>query len=138
MDFIVGDEVSLFIVKKTDIGFNVIINNDKQGLLFENEIFQPIETEMKVKGYIKNIREDGKIDVSLRAQGFLNTINNDCEKILQKLKINKILHLSDKSSSDSIVSQLHMSKKSFKKAIGVLYKRKKIILKPTYIKLIKN
>ncbi len=138
MEFKIGDEVALTILRMTPMGFVVSIEETEEGLLHNNEIFQPIEQGMEIQGYIKNIREDGKIDVSLRPQGFRNVIEKDCDFILSKIKERGVLFLTDKSPADLVISQLQMSKKSFKKAVGVLYKQKKIILKPDSIVLVKN
>lgn len=138
MDFKIGEEVILTILRRTPMGFVVEINEEEEGLLHHNEIYQPIEQGMEIQGYIKNIREDDKIDVSLRPQGFRKVIDQDCELILEQLQINGSLFLTDKSPADLIVSQLQMSKKSFKKAIGVLYKQKKIRLETDRIVLVKK
>ncbi len=133
-----GDKVQLYIEKETALGYTVVINDEFDGLLYRNETFEDIEEEMEVDGYIKTIREDGKIDVSLRPQGFRNVIDKDVKKVLEKLKNSKegYLLLTDKSSPDSIKFQLQMSKKAFKKAIGNLYRNKLILLKEDRIELI--
>ncbi len=138
MDLQIGDQVQLVIETETALGFIVLIDEEFEGLLFRSEIFTPIEEGMEVTGYIKNIREDGKIDVSLRPQGFRNVIDLDVEKILTKLKNSKegFLLLTDKSSPESIKFHLNMSKKAFKKAIGNLYKQKLIVLKDDRIELV--
>lgn len=138
MDLQIGDQVHLVIETETALGFIVLIEEEFEGLLYRNEIFTEIEEGMEVTGYIKNIREDGKIDVSLRPQGFRNVIDLDVEKILTKLKNSKegFLLLTDKSSSESIKFHLNMSKKAFKKAIGNLYKQQLIVLKDDRIELI--
>ena len=132
------DQVNLTITKKTDLGFVVLINNSLNGLLYENDIYEPVEVGMNKIGFIKKIRQDGKIDVSLQKQGFLNVIEKNCYIILNKLiKRNKIF-LTDKSSPDDIISELNMSKKSFKAAIGVLYKKQKININSDHIRINKN
>lgn len=138
MELDVGDKVGLLIERKTNLGFSVLINGSIEGLLYENEIFEPVETGMEIEGYIKKIREDGKYDVSLKPQGFLNVIESNCSLILNKLKIMGELHLSDKSNPDDIIQQLQLSKKAFKRAIGVLYKEKKIIIEKNRILLVKK
>lgn len=138
MELDVGDKVGLLIERKTNLGFSVLINGSIEGLLYENEIFEPVETSMEIEGYIKKIREDGKYDVSLKPQGFLNVIESNCSLILNKLKIMGELHLSDKSNPDDIIQQLQLSKKAFKRAIGVLYKEKKIIIEKNRILLVKK
>lgn len=123
----IGQEVDLMVFERTDLGHNVVINNLYKGLVFENETFRRIAWGDNLKGFIKNIREDGKIDVSLQPIGFRKYIEPAAQQILDKLKQNNgILHLSDHSDPIEIMEVLEMSKKSFKKAIGGLYKDKKI------------
>lgn len=138
MDLQEGDKVQLIIETETGLGYTVLINEEFDGLLFRSEVFQPLEENMEVTGYIKNIREDGKIDVSLRPQGFRNVIDADVEKVLQKLKDSSegFLLLTDKSSPDSIRFHMKMSKKAFKKAVGNLYKQKRITIKEDRIELL--
>ena len=105
-------------------GINVIINNRFGGLIFRDEIFTNLQPGMRVKGYIKNVREDNKIDVSLRRQGYAG-IPEVAQKILDVLEKNGgYLDLTDKSNPAEITARLKMSKKTFKKAIGGLYKRR--------------
>lgn len=130
-----GDKVALIIGVQTDLGYTVLINEEYEGLLYANEVFSDLEEGMKTEGYIKKIREDEKIDVSLRPQGFRNVIDNDVDKIVLKLKEKGFLLLTDKSSPESIKFHLQMSKKAFKKAIGNLYKQKRILLKEDRIEL---
>ena len=136
MELDVGEKVGLRIERKTDLGFSVLINNYFEGLLYENEIFEPIEVNMEVLGYIKKIREDGKYDVSIQPQGFLNVIESNCKFILKKLETTGELNLSDRSNPDDILRQLQLSKKAFKRAIGVLYKEKKILIEKNRILLL--
>jgi len=133
-----GDKVQLIIETETGLGYTVLINEEFDGLLFRSEVFQPLEENIEVTGYIKNIREDGKIDVSLRPQGFRNVIDSDVDKVLQKLKDSRegFLLLTDKSSPDSIRFHMKMSKKAFKKAVGSLYKQKRITIKEDRIELL--
>lgn len=129
MELEVGQKVQLIIGVETALGFTVLIEETTEGLLYKNEVFKDIEEGMKVTGYIKNIREDGKIDVSLKPQGYLNAIDTDKASILEKLNNNKgVLNLTDKSSPEAIKFQLQMSKKAFKRAVGALYKEKRIEL----------
>lgn len=121
-----GDEVNLLISSKSDLGFNVIINNINFGIIYKNEIFQPLQIGNQLKGYIKKIREDGKIDACLQKQGY-KKIEPNAIIILDELKKNNgKLSLTDNSQPNEILTQLQMSKKTFKKAIGGLYKQKKI------------
>lgn len=137
MDLKAGDKVRLIIETETGLGYTVLINEEFDGLLFRSEVFQELEENMEVIGYIKNIREDGKIDVSLRPQGFRNVIDTDVDKVLNKLKDSKegFLLITDKSSPDSIRFHMKMSKKAFKKAVGNLYKQKLIEIKEDRIEL---
>ena len=138
MNYTEGDQVDLFIVRATQLGYVVLIDNEAEGLLFKSDIFQPLQKGDQVKGYIKLIREDDKIDVSLRPQGFRNAIDADCDKIISILKKDKVLKLTDKSSPEDIKLQLNMSKKAFKKAIGFLYKRKVILLHEDRVELLNS
>ena len=133
-----GDQVDISIIKKTPLGYIVLINDSEDGLIYKSDIFEPVEVGMNKVGFIKKIRSDGKIDVSLQRQGFLNIIQKNSSIILDKLiKTNKIF-LTDKSSPDDIISELNMSKKAFKAAIGVLYKKQKIDINSDHIRINKN
>ena len=132
------EEVELLIAYRSDIGINVIINDKYKGVLYQNEIFQEVKFGSHIKGYIKKIREDNKIDVSLQKSGYENVQQNE-QKILAKLKEeNGFLALNDYSSPDEIVSTLAMSKKVFKKAIGSLFKQHLIRIEQKGIYLNKN
>jgi len=133
-----GDKVDLIIGVRTALGYTVLINESYEGLLYENEVFSDVEEGMRTVGYVKKIREDEKIDVSLRPQGFKNVIDEDVEKILKKLHEKGALLLTDKSSPESIKFHLQMSKKAFKRAIGNLYKQRKIQIFDDRIELIKK
>lgn len=135
MNYKKGDPVALKIIRKTPLGYTVLINFNDQGLLFDTDVYQPLQNGDEIDGYVKKIRDDGKIDVSLRPQGFKNSIDPDCDKIIALLKRENTLFLSDKSSPEEIKNVLQMSKKSFKKAIGFLYKRKVISLFNDHIEL---
>ena len=128
----------LSIQRATDLGYIVLIDDEFEGLLFRNEVFQPLSRDLEVRGYIKNIREDGKIDVSLRPQGFLNVIDADCDAVMTALKQQHRLMLTDKSTPEAIKRELNMSKKAFKKALGFLYKRKLILILDDYVELVKS
>lgn len=130
-----GDKVGLVIGVQTALGYTVLINESHEGLLYNNEVFSDIEEGMRTVGYVKKIREDEKIDVSLRPQGFKNVIDSDVDKVLRKLEEKGFLLLTDNSSPESIKFHLQMSKKAFKRAIGSLYKSKKIKLEEDRIVL---
>jgi len=134
----VGEEVDLLICNSTDIGINVIINNIHEGLLYDNELFQAVTPGERVTGFIKNIRPDNKIDVSLQKQGYSN-VEPNAKKILIGLKDNNgFLNLTDKSDPIIILAKLEMSKKTFKKAIGSLYKQKLIRIEKDGIYLVED
>ena len=123
-----GEQVDLLIAEPTDLGVNVIINNCHKGLIYKNEIFQQLELGDQIKGYIKKIRSDNRIDVSLQPQGMKN-IEPSAAKILDYLKMNQgFMSLTDKSRPEEIMAKMEMSKKSFKKALGSLYKQKLVRL----------
>lgn len=125
--FKIGDEVEVQICERTNLGYNALINQQFKGLLYENEIFQSISLGEKMRAYIKNLREDGKVDLILQKQGFRQTIEPNASLILERLRKNKgFLPLSDDSSPEEIMLALKMSKKSFKKAIGVLFRQELI------------
>lgn len=134
-----GDEVSLLVWQKTDLGYTVIINHAHKGLVFENEIFQDLNVGEKLKGYVKKVRDDNKIDISLQAIGYLKFNDANSELIFNALKENQgFLPLTDKSSPEAIYSQFGISKKAFKKSIGALYKLKKILIETSGIRLLEE
>src|SRR5690606_25135793 len=121
-----GQAVNLMVYDQTDLGFMVLIDNQYSGMLYENEVFEPLEIGMKKKGFIKKIRPDGKIDVRLFKDGVAG-IDDSKDVILKKLtKAGGFLPYRDKSDADTIQDVFKMSKKSFKKAIGGLYKEGRI------------
>jgi uncharacterized protein len=125
-----GQEVDLIIANKSDLGFNVVINEQHLGLVYFDDIYIAIETGDKIKGYIKKIRDDHKIDVTLRPMGYRNIIEPSAQLILDTIKKKGgVLKLTDNSHPDEIKALLGMSKKNFKKTIGALYKQKLILLK---------
>ena len=123
------EEVDLIISNKSDLGYNVIINQLHLGLIYHDDVFQEINVGDEMRGFIKKTRSDGKIDVSLQRPGY-RSIEPNAQLILDKLKQNDgYLNLTDKSSPEAIHSQLGISKKSFKRAAGMLYKQRKIEIK---------
>lgn len=134
-----GEEVSLVVWQKTDLGYTVIVNHAHKGLVFENEIFQDLNVGEKHKGYVKKIREDNKIDISLQAIGYQKFNDANSELIFSALVENQgFLPLTDKSSPEAIYSQFNISKKAFKKSIGALYKQKKILIETSGIRLLEE
>lgn len=130
-----GDEVDLLVFGFSDLGAKVIINNRFNGLLYRNELYVKPAYGERLKGYVKKIREDGKIDVTLRS-GSAQDSAADRERILTALRDSAgQLALNDHSTPEAIADRLHMSKKSFKKAIGGLYKEGLIEMSDTGIRL---
>lgn len=130
-----GDEVQLLIGPRSDLGIKVIINNGYLGLVYHNEVFKPIRTGDKTTGYVKKIREDGKIDIALERQGY-ESVEPNAQKILALLNEHGgSLEISDKSPPEVIKERVGMSKKVFKKAIGALYKQRRITISDEGISL---
>jgi len=130
-----GDKVDLIVMNESELGWNVVINKEYLGLIYLSDVFKKLYPLSEETGYIKTIREDGKIDVTLQPQGFEN-VDEFKQKILDKLNDGfGLLYLSDKSSPDEIKDELQMSKKNFKKAIGSLYRDKIIEISEDRIKL---
>ena len=135
VEFSEGDQVDILIYKFTDLGATVIINNKYFGLVYEDDIYKDLEVEDKTRGYIKKIRDDNKIDVSLRKTGY-GRIEDAKQKILAKLKAEGgFLPLHDKSSPKLIKRELEISKGSFKTAIGSLYRERIINITEKGIKM---
>ena len=133
-----NQEVDLLVADETEIGYKVIINNLHWGLVYHNEIYRRLERGEHLKGYIKEVREDEKIDVSLTRLGY-EKVEGIAGIILDALKVQKdFLPVHDKSPADEIYSLFGCSKKSFKQAIGALYKKKLISIEPKGIRLIET
>ncbi len=130
------EEVDLIVTNKTDLGYNMIINDIHLGLLYHDEVFENYQTGDKLKGYIKKIRKDNKIDLTLSKFGY-KSIEPNAQKVYDVLKDHGgFLPFHDKSDPKAIYTTFKMSKKAFKKAIGSLYKDKQIeILKGEGVKL---
>jgi predicted RNA-binding protein (virulence factor B family) len=132
-----GDKVELVITQKTDLGYTCIVNKKHKGLIFEDEIFKKIDIGDKISGFVKKVREDNKLDISLQQQGYDLYNDENSEKIIQLINANEgFLDLTDKSSPDEIYRRVGISKKAFKKSIGALYKQRKILLSEKGISII--
>lgn len=128
-------EVDLLVYEETDLGYSAVINNRYSGLIFKNQVFQTIKPGKRLTGYVKQIRPDGKIDLSLQKKGYAN-IDDAAKVILEKLKKSSdFLPVNDKSNPETIMQLLKMSKKAFKKAVGQLYKERIISITENGIKL---
>jgi predicted RNA-binding protein (virulence factor B family) len=129
------DPVDLVVFQKTEIGYKVIINSKHLGVLHYNEVFKELEIGDKVKGFIKHIRPDNKIDVSLGTKGYTRVPEEE-ERILTLLRNNSgYLPYNDKSDPEAIYSYFGMSKKTFKMTLGALYKKRMITFTQTGTKL---
>lgn len=129
VDLKTGEEVAILIAEKKELGYSVIIDDKYKGMVYSNEVFRVINPGDKMNAYVKNVREDGKVDISLQRLGYKN-IGSDTEKIVEKLQENDgTLYLNDKSEPEDIQFALQMSKKAFKRAIGNLYKQNIIEIK---------
>ena len=134
-EFTVGQKVDLLITDQTDLGIKAIVNNTHWGLLYENEIFQTLQRGQRIDGYIKTIRDDLRLDLSLHETGY-GKVTSLTDRILQMLSDNGgELAVGDKSEPETIYALFGVSKKVFKQAIGALYKQKHIIIDKTTIRL---
>jgi uncharacterized protein len=131
-----GDVVDLLVYSETDLGYNAIINNIYSGLIYKNEIYEAIRIGDQIKGFVKRIREDNKIDLSLQKSGF-ELVDDVKWRILKLMKEeNGFLSLNDNSSPEEIKAKLQISKKAFKKAVGALYKERLVKLTNKGIELV--
>ncbi len=131
-----GEEVDLLIYGKTDLGYNAVVNSSHTGVIYQNEIFQKLAIGQQLRGYIKKIREDLKIDLRLNQTGY-QSVDNISQTILNTIKSSGgMVDLTDKSPPEEIYAMFGVSKKVFKKAIGALYKKKIIVINPDGIKII--
>jgi hypothetical protein len=131
---IINEEVDILIGDTTDLGVKVIVNDMYIGIIFKNDVSKSFRRGAYTKGYIYNIREDGKVDVRFEKAGFVK-FDEAAERILELVKERKVIYLSDKSDPDEIREQVGMSKKTFKQAIGKLYKAHMINISENSIEL---
>ena len=133
-----GEEVDILIWQRTDLGYKAIIDNKFSGLLYENEIFQPISVGMQMKAFIKQVREDGKIDLELQ-QGGMKKVKDFSDTLLAYIKEQRgFIRFTDKSDAEQIYNTFGVSKKTIKKAVGDLYKQRLIVLEPNGIYLVRK
>ncbi|MBN8703734.1 MAG: GntR family transcriptional regulator [Bacteroidetes bacterium] len=132
-----NQEVDLLVFQQTDMGFKAIINDSHQGVLYKNEVFQSLKYGDSVKGYIYKVREDGKIDLILHKPGY-EKIDSISKQILDTLaKYKGFIDLDDNSSPEDIYRVFKISKKTYKKAIGALYKARLITIEQNGIKIVR-
>lgn len=123
-----NEEVDIIVWRRTDLGWKVIVNGNHSGLVFANEVFRDLKTGDRLKGYVKRVRTDGKIDIALQRHGVAGD-DESSMRLLSAIEAQRgFLPLNDNSSPDEIYSMLGMSKKAFKRAAGKLYKQRLIII----------
>ncbi len=122
-----GDEVSLLVFERSPLGLSVIVNNTHQGLVHANEIFRPVSIGDRIAGFVKQVREDNKLDITLQPIGYRKAIDPHTALLTKRLQSGSgFLPLTDKSSAEEIHQEFGISKKAFKKALGALYKDRKV------------
>ncbi len=135
-DLEVGDEVALLVYERTDLGHNVVVNNRYRGLIYASETFRVLRPGDQIQGYVKHIRDDFRIDIRLQKAGY-QKVEPNAQLILDKLEqSNGFLPLTDHSDPQIIYRMLEMSKKTFKQAIGALYRERRIVLEEKGIRLV--
>lgn len=134
-EFQEGQSVGLMICDRTALGYKAIINNSSEGLLYKNEVFQTLRKGQHIAGFIKKVRDDGKVDLCLQKPG-AEKVEDVSEKIIDKLKAQGgFIALDDKSPPEVIYRLFGASKKTYKKAIGALYKKRLILIESDGIRL---
>ena len=130
-----GEEVEVMVWQRTDLGYKVIVDNKFSGMLFHNEVFRQLEIGMKLSAYIKQVRPDGKIDLELQKAGF-HKVDDFAEVLLQYIRDNGgRTSINDKTDAETIYDAFGVSKKTFKKAVGDLYRKRLIVLEDGGIRL---
>lgn len=136
IELVVGDKVNIMVSGQTDIGYKIIIEQKYLGMIYKNEVFTTIHLGDELVGYVRAIRDDHKVDVSLNSKS-MDEIEILANKIYEKLLREKgSINISDKSNPDEIYAMFQVSKKAFKRAIGALYSERKIQINPNSIVLV--
>ena len=136
LDLQPGQQVRLLVSRETDLGFEVVVDNRHKGLLFRDRVFRELKTGDRLDGYVQKIRPDHKLDITLEPIGY-RRLEPAASKIYEALQqAGGMLPLHDKSSPEAIQERLQMSKKMFKKGVGILYRERKIELRPDGIYLL--
>ena len=131
-----NQEVDLLVADDTEIGYKVIVNNLHWGMIYHNQVFQRLEKGERLKGYVKGVREDDKLDISLQPLGY-QKVDGISQRILEALQMKDgYLPVHDKSDPEEIYSLFRCSKKAFKQAIGSLYKQHRIRIEADGIRLL--
>ena len=135
-EYQLGQEVNVMVWQRTDLGYKVIVENQFSGMLFHNEVFQPLEAGMHLSAFVKQVRPDGKIDLELQKAG-ARKVDDFSEVLLQYIKDNdSFTPLNDKTDAEVIYQTFGVSKKTFKKAVGDLYKKRLVVLEEGGIRLV--
>lgn len=133
-----GDKVDLLVSGETEIGYKVIVNGKHYGMVFKNETFKPIKLGDKLPGYVQRIRTDDKLDITLNSSK-LNDVEVLANRIYERLLKEKgAINISDKSAPEVIYKEFQVSKKAFRRAVGMLYSDRKITINPQSITLVEN
>jgi len=133
-----GEKVDLMVWQKTDLGYKAIINGERWGMVFQNDVFQPLERGQRVEGYIKQVRPDGYIDLALHQPGY-GKVTSLTDTILEHLKAQGgFMPITDKTSPEEIYNLFGVSKKTYKMAIGALYKKRLIEVVENGIRLVRK
>lgn len=131
-----GEKVDLIVYAETDLGYSAVVNSSHSGMIYDNEVFQDLVIGKRLQGYIKKVREDGKIDLRLQQTGFRG-VDDISHTILETLKNRGgMVAVTDKSPPEDVYALFGVSKKVFKKAIGALYKKRLIVIDTDGIKLV--
>lgn len=136
--YLPGEEVHVLVWQQTELGYKVIVDNRFSGMLYHNEIFQPLEVGMQMNAFVKHVREDGKIDLVLQ-KGGAKRVEDFSEVLLRFIKDNGgYTSINDKTDAEIIYHTFGVSKKTFKKAVGDLYKKRMVTLEDDGIHLVKE
>lgn len=132
-----GEAVGLVVWQRTDLGYKCIIENEREGMLFHNEVFRPLERGQQLEGFIKQVRPDGYIDLCLMKPGYAK-VTDLTSTILDRLRENGgFLPLTDKTAPEEIHALFGVSKKTYKKAVGALYKKRRIVVGEDGVRLVR-
>lgn len=135
-EYKMNQKVDILVAKENEAGYRVIVDNAHWGIIYHSEIFEKVKYGMRTTGYVKCVREDGRIDVALQKQGFRAT-DSISSLILDELKQNGgFLPFNDKTDSQAIYDTFGCSKKNFKKTIGTLYHQRQILIEEDGISLV--
>lgn len=132
-----GEEVEALVWRRTPLGYKAIINHAHVGMLYDNQIFRDVRIGERLRAWVRNIREDDKIDLSLQPLGYRQMIDPAEAAVLKALHLHDgFMPLTDRSTPELIAFELQMSKKTFKKAIGSLYKQRRILILDNGLQLV--